>query len=805
NRILSDTYSKKLSPWNSIYKKTTKNDFGNVDFDYEIVGIASLDLLDLYKKFNPGNKESYTLEFISQLELGVGKLDHSEFDTFREFYEKDYNKFLDYNVQDCYRVFEINKKKQLIELCLFIAYLAKINYEDVYSQIRTWDSIIYNHLKSKNIVIPKKSTSSKNEKFEGAYVKEPIPGLYDWVVSFDATSLYPSIIQSWNISPETFVGMTKEYITVDGLLNKQYTNLSDEYCTAANGALYLKDKRGLFPELVDLYMEKRRSAKNTMLKYKAELEDHKRLKTLTPEINKDLIDKISKYSIEEQAIKVNLNSLYGSLGNAYFRYFKLENAIAVTLTGQYIIKSVGDGINNDLNKMFGLENFDWAFYNDTDSVVGDSIIYIDGNPITISQFYDSISENYIKCDTFNDNYVKIVSNGSKSLSLSSGKVLENKPIKYVMKHKVKKEIFRITDTKGNAVIVTEDHSIIVEDKRSIELTSIKPKELNSKIHRIINICKTDVLSEYFSIEFNEGFTVESLGIVKDWVYDIEVEDNHNFFANNILVHNSAYITLKPLVDKYYKDIPQENLVDILDKICKDKLTPMINKHCTDLQNYTNAARHMISFKREAISTRGIFVKKKKYFLNVLDNEGVRYAKPELKVMGLQVVQSSTPSKIRFMLKEALPLMLEADENTLQNYISKVKDEYYKLNINDIAFPRGVQGLAKYYDPKTIYGFKCPIHVKGSLLYNKLIVDGKLLNKYPKINEGDKIKFTYLKLPNPLKDEVIAFISELPEEFKLNEYVDYNKQFEKSFLDPISNILDIIGWSAEKRFTLDDFY
>jgi DNA polymerase elongation subunit (family B) len=186
--------------------------------------------------------------------------------------EKCWDKYLEYNTIDVKRVAQLEDKLKLIELCLTMAYLAKINYNEVYSQIKMWDTIIYNYLKDKNIVIPKKSHSTKSDKFEGAYVKEPNPGLYEWIVSFDAASLYPSIIQGWNISPETYIGMSNTPIIVDKLINKEYTNLSNEYCTAASGAMYSKDKPGLMPDLVDLYMAKRVIAKNLMKDNERELE-----------------------------------------------------------------------------------------------------------------------------------------------------------------------------------------------------------------------------------------------------------------------------------------------------------------------------------------------------------------------------------------------------------------------------------------------------------------------------------------------------------------------------------------------------
>lgn len=261
--IMGEDHVKRLSPWRMVTSRKIKNQFGKEDIAYDIAGISSLDFKELYTKFTYVKKESYTLDFIASDELGVGKLDHSEFSTFKDFYTNGWNKFVDYNIIDCIRVFELEQKMKLIELCLTMSYLAKINYSDVFSQIRMWDAIIYNHLKSQNICIPKRASGSKTEQFEGAFVKEPIPGLYNWIVSLDATSLYPSIIQAWNISPETFVDVD-ESISVDQLM-KKLSDPSEDYTTAANGAMYTRQKKGLLPELIDIYMEKRKSAKTSMI------------------------------------------------------------------------------------------------------------------------------------------------------------------------------------------------------------------------------------------------------------------------------------------------------------------------------------------------------------------------------------------------------------------------------------------------------------------------------------------------------------------------------------------------------------
>lgn len=631
-RILGEDRTKDLSPWGRIKEIKTKDDYGKATTLYEIVGVSIIDFRDLYKKFTYTKQENYRLETIAQVELGCGKLDHSEFETFKDFYTNGWDKFVQYNTIDCDRVDELEDKMKLIELCLTMSFLAKINFTDVFSQIRMWDSIIFNHLKTKNVVIPPRSKASKNEQFEGAYVREPVPGFYNWVTSFDATSLYPSIIQTWNISLETFAGMYNGNITVKGLLNKDYT-FEENYTVAANGAMYRKDKVGMMPELIDVYMKKRKEAKSTMLKYESELEILKSKENYSKTEYKNIQNFISKYNNEQMAFKIAMNSLYGALGNAFFRYYTLENARAVTLSGQYIIISVGEYVKTKLDNMFKT-TYPWVIYQDTDSI---------------------------------------------------------------------------------------------------------------------------------------------------------------------------YLSLEPIVNKFYKNMEPKVLTPILSKICKEKIDPIINECCHNLQRYTNVNRDCISFKLEAISSRGFWTGKKRYALNVFENEGVVYNEPKLKIMGLEVVKSSTPKVIREKLKKSVSLILNGTEQDVQEFIANVKEEFKSLSVDEISFPRGVNGIEKYSDSKLIYGLKCPIHTKGSLIYNHFLRELKLQNKYPMIGEGENIKYCYLKTPNPIKDEVIAFPVELPTEFNLGKYIDYDKQYEKTFLDPINGMLEAVGWSHEKKFSIDDFF
>ena len=241
---------------------------------YDIAGITILDYLDIYKKFTYTNQESYRLDYIAEVELGQKKLDHSEFETFKDFYTNGWNKFVDYNLVDVDLVDRLEEKMKLIDLVMLMAYDAKCNYTDTFAQVRLWDIIIFNYLKKQNIVLPLLKKSEKPDQFIGAYVKEHIPGAYDWIVSFDLNSLYPSLIRFLNVSPETLIQNKHADVNHLHLIDKkQVIDLPGDYAVAANGALYDKTVTGMMPELVIKMYEERVGYKKKMLKYKQLLVD----------------------------------------------------------------------------------------------------------------------------------------------------------------------------------------------------------------------------------------------------------------------------------------------------------------------------------------------------------------------------------------------------------------------------------------------------------------------------------------------------------------------------------------------------
>ena len=626
DRVLGDRYTRFLSPWRLISRREIYIK-GRKQIAYDLPGIATLDYLELYRKFTYSNQESYKLDYICSVELGEKKLDHSEYDTFKEFYQNDWQKFIEYNIHDVRLVDKLDNKMKLLDLAFTMAYDAKVNYEDVFSQVRMWDNYIYVELLKRKIAIPpKKESATKTEKYAGAYVKEPIPGMYDWVVSFDLNSLYPHLIMQYNISPETLQDTRHPSATVDKILNKQ-VDINGQFAVCANGAQYRKDMHGFLPQMMQKMYDERVVFKKKMIAAKKEYEKN-------PSV--ELTNEISRCNNIQMAKKISLNSAYGAIGNEHFRYYKLANAEAITLSGQVSIRWIENKMNSYLNKLLSTDKEDYVIASDTDSI---------------------------------------------------------------------------------------------------------------------------------------------------------------------------YLNLGPLVNKFlgHKSGDKAAVVGLLDKICQEKLEPFIERSYEELAHYVSAYDQKMQMKRENIADRGIWTAKKRYILNVWDSEGVRYKEPKLKIMGLETARSSTPAYFRTKLYDAFKMIVTKTNDDLIKYVEETKREACSQDYSEISFPRGVNGLDKYRSKSNIYEKGTPIHVRGALLYNHYVRQNNVDNKYQMIQEGEKIKFVYLKMPNPIMENCISYFTEIPKEFGLDNYIDYSLQFDKSFLKPLENVLECIGWTSKKTVTLGRFF
>jgi DNA polymerase elongation subunit (family B) len=307
----------------------------------------------------------------------------------------------------------------------------------------------------------------------------------------------------------------------------------------------------------------------------------------------------------------------------------------------------------------------------------------------------------------------------------------------------------------------------------------------------------------------------ALGVTTAGQFSIRwIEGKINGYMNSLLKTNkdyviasdtdSIYLRLGELVDKFIKDTSDKNkVISFMDKICEEKIQPFIDKSYGELADYVHAYDQKMQMKREALADKGIWTAKKRYIMHVYNNEGVQYTEPDMKVMGLEMIKSSTPAPVREKMKQALQIMMKGTESDMHKFIDTFRTEFKKLNVEDISFPRGINGLKEYGNKTTIYSKGTPIHVRGALLYNKYLEEKGLSKKYPLIQEGEKIKFTYLKTPNTFKENVVSFPGRLPPEFGLQDCIDYNMQFDKTFLEPIKVILDCMDWTTERTNSLFD--
>ena len=369
DKIMGEDEHKKLSPWNQSDVREFTSQGYQKNMVFNLYGVNVLDYLELYRKHTFVNQESYRLDHIANVELGKGKLDYSEYGNLHTLYRQDYAKFLEYNVQDAVLVEELEEKLGLIELVQAMSYNAKCNYNDTFGMVKYWETIIYNFLKEQGIQTPPQKLKTGNDKMKpiiGAYVKEPLVGGHNWVVSFDLNSLYPHIIMQYNISPEKMVKEYKEDVSIDRLLNKQVdiSYLKQQNNTVCpNGTKFKRDRQGFLPELMEKFYDERKAWKKKMIEYQIERESCKDAKR-----RRELDTLIKRANNNQMVRKIALNSAYGALANQYFAFFSIDLAEAITTSGQLIIQWSERTINDFMNKTLGTEDEDFVIAMDTDSV-----------------------------------------------------------------------------------------------------------------------------------------------------------------------------------------------------------------------------------------------------------------------------------------------------------------------------------------------------------------------------------------------------------------------------------------------------
>ena len=519
-------------------------------------------------------------------------------------------------------------------------------------------------------------------------------------------------------------------------------------------------------------------------------------------------DKSNEYHILQISLKTLINSLYGALGNKAFILINEKIAQAITGNGRYFIKSFGRRIENHLQSLKSW-NKPYYIYSDTDSCVGDTLISTSLGKIKIEDLFEKSGE-IVKNE--NGSFVKRLDEKILAKSMNSNFEIQDKKIIYVMKHKVNKRMFKIS-TENRSVIITEDHSVMIN--RNNNLISVKPTEILKSDELILESKQKDLLY------IIENYKIEDLGIQELDVYDIEVEDNHNFFGNDILLHNSAYYTIEPFVDEFLKAHPDATLseiVDFCDKFENKVVEPRIQENIDEFCYKLNALdKSKCGAKKEIVADRMLLLKKKKYLCRLRENEATIFPEdsPKTKAMGVELIKSSTPKfSIKYM-SEALPILFDGTENELRAWFEKCKAQFLKADISEIAAVTTVNCID--YNLRKDVGI--PQNSRASILYNEFIKRNKLESSFNLIQAGDKVKYVFLKTPNPLgetikvssgkttklvKPNVIAFLDDNFIKY-VKDYIDYDTQFEKTFIKPLEFMTNAINFTVkEKALDLFDF-
>lgn len=659
-----------FSPFGKSEFQVNELDNGTKKYSIKAPGVFYMDTIDIYKKFRLKPRESYSLDYIAEVELGERKVNHDCFKTFDGFrtgegfirpdsepskesileyklynakddeeikrISKEY--FIHYSIIDTYLLYRIDNAIKLSDIMISIASIMGIQLPQTLGTTTPWSTFIRNYAMQDKIVLPNPSEVSGDVEFKGGFVAEPLIGRYDWVFSVDVTSMYPSQIMAFNLSSETFIPFYKlpndlqeaineldlnedEQYHIDNYFKnpeayKKYTDLLIKYncCGSLTGSVYDKSKKGILPILTELVFNLRKAAKKEMLKYEQMAEDAK-----DPELIQKYQALATELDVNQLTFKILINSLYGACGNKHFILYNKEIAKAITSNSRFYINLMSKNINNYLCDLCG--NGNYVTYGDTDS-----------------------------------NYVQV-----------------------------------------------------------------PPK-----------IC-----------------------------------------------------------EKLPKD-PQL-ATDIIDKFIETKIQPVINGSSQELGSIFNALdASRISAKREVIASSAVFVAKKRYFMKVIDSEGVRFSEPYLKTMGIDIVRSSTPSFSKKYLKKSVNIILESNEEELKEWLKNVRSLYLDQNLMDIAKISSVSS-SKY---RLGVDKSIPINSRAFLVTNDYI-NSLNTGEFQPLELGEKVRMLYLREPNPLKSNIFAFNNEkFANVFK--DYIDWDTNFDKFFLKPLEIMTTPLNYNLHKE-------
>jgi len=800
NRIYGDDKAcSRLSPCGKVRCfENAKRRFGAVERIYDqlwtIDGVTHIDMQAAYYKFSPKKLESYSLNSVCA-EEGLGqKIEHSG--SLSDWWLKDPQEFIDYNIQDVRLLVKLEDKLKYMQLCRHMAYSALAPLGDALGTIPIVTGLVALEALSRDRIISSYDNSDAVVEFEGGYVADPKVGFASGIVSIDANSLYPSVIRTLNISNETKLGWFGK--TEDGKFTIKLINGKTAVCDkpafvnfikrnkiaiSPSMVMFSQTKKGILPSLVERLYNTRKQTKKEMLATEKQIADIEAVKPDDPRLG-EMKAKAEFLNIRQWLAKIQLNSIYGAMSEKHYALFDLDLSKSVTAMGRETIKYTAKLVNDRASQLCG-EEVDVGLYSDTDSVAGDTIITVNGRPITIADYYESIDE--IPIVDIRDGKTKVVLNGDVAKCFN-GKFIENREVNYVMKHTIRKQMFKIT-TGNNTIIVTSDHSLVIH--RNNTYVSVKPKEIKPGDELIL--CEKQIKMVY-------NFSVEDLGVREETVYDIEVDGIHNFFANDILVHNSRYFTIAPILKAQGSSFTNRD----------GTITDQARRVAEDIANYAdrgiaewhrekwNCLNPAVGFKREVLAPEGVFVAPKMYALHVLDDEGVPCDK--ITYHGLAVVRSSTPAAVKPMIKDLMDTLIKTQSrNIVIDKAIKYWEQYQRMPVYEKAVTIGLNNINKFGQMATrgkdgylIPAKSTPRQVVCALRYNDMLSIFGLKNKYTSLKEGDKMKLMYIK-PNKFGLNSFGYYDVIPNEFKNDIVIDDAKMFMKTVWSCIDGCFERVGW------------
>jgi len=894
NSYASMKWVKKLSPVGVVegIPEQISND-GMESTGVKWVGRFLIDIRELTIKYGFLGLPSYSLDSVARVFGLEGKIDHSNYPSFDSFYTgegyifpkdpteeetKDeiyqaqlafkenriskpeleqivFNRFIEYSIRDVEIMVELNNKAKYVDMQFGIAYITGTSFDDCYGTAKHWMAYMFREgLKNDSILPLKQQFKDKRVPFLAGWVRNK-PGKYEYVTSFDFTSLYPSLIRAFNIGADTFIPdfelpdelkeLRAKYFTfhtrsnvnrfdtdengnpmeLGNLVKKYKGEISDtqeetdfyfsllensevigntlrkyNVCATPNGFFYRKDFQSLASRLMEENFNKRIVFKKRAQVLTAELD---KLQKGTPEYNEKLVD-LNYNSNMSNVMKTLLNSFYGSMSLGHITFSNGNiSASSVTTAGRMCNKIASARASQKIEELSGLkitQELTQVPQVDTDSVVGNTLIYVDGKKIKIEDFFE-LSDGHIEKSS-NNNFIKHPKTNFQTLSWNKeNEIIENKKIKYIMAHKVKKRMFRILLDFSN-VDVTEDHSVIV--KRNSQYIDIKPKDIRKGDKIILK-----------NLEITDNFEVIDLGIQEQWVYDIEVEDNHNFFANDICVHNSYYLSLNNLIDNpKFKDLPDDKKIDVSLKISNDIITPLNQESMKMVGNALNLYNpDALNLENEIIADKFVSLGAKRYFARKVVEDGTILKTPKMKKTGIKIVSKSTPPFIKEKLENVLPIILDKDIEYLKEYINNSLKEFTTLDLKEFARKTKVNNLD--YEPmdgkfKKYTGEKyltAPINSHASIQHNNIIKNNNFTHTYKDIEKGDSISYVYIKEPNKFNlTNAFAWMDEnILDEINLKDITDYEKHWEKDFIRGVEIVIKPLKWDIHKKTeNLDDW-